>query len=46
MAGVESGNCFEESLVFPTLAIRYLAKLIEQNQADGRRTIRPAVREG
>jgi Uma2 family endonuclease len=35
----------ENSLVFPTLAIRYLPKLIEQNRADGRRAIRQAVRE-
>ncbi|MBN3898900.1 MAG: Uma2 family endonuclease [Nostoc sp. NOS(2021)] len=33
------------SLVFPTLAIRDLPKLIEQNRADGRRAIRRAVRE-
>lgn len=35
----------ENSLVFPTLAIRHLPKLIEQNRADGRRAIRRAVRE-
>ncbi|MEH1897362.1 MAG: Uma2 family endonuclease [Nostoc sp.] len=35
----------EKSLVFPTLEIRYLPKLIEQNRADGRRAIRQAVRE-
>jgi Uma2 family endonuclease len=35
----------ENSLVFPTLEIRYLPKLIEQNRADGRRAIRQAVRE-
>ncbi|MBN3885560.1 MAG: Uma2 family endonuclease [Nostoc sp.] len=35
----------ENSLVFPTLAIRYLPKLIEQNRANGRRAIRRAVRE-
>ncbi|MEH1889867.1 MAG: Uma2 family endonuclease [Nostoc sp.] len=35
----------EKSLVFPTLAIRDLPKLIEQNRADGRRAIRRAVRE-
>ncbi|MBD0303695.1 MAG: Uma2 family endonuclease [Tolypothrix sp. T3-bin4] len=35
----------ESSLVFPTLAIRNLPKLIEQNRADGRRAMRQAVRE-
>jgi Uma2 family endonuclease len=35
----------ENSLVFPTLAIRHLPKLIEQNRANGRRAIRQAVRE-
>jgi Uma2 family endonuclease len=35
----------EKSLVFPTLEIRYLPKLIEQNRANGRRAIRQAVRE-
>ncbi|MEH2054562.1 Uma2 family endonuclease [Nostoc sp.] len=35
----------EKSLVFPTLAIRDLPKLIEQNRANGRRAIRQAVRE-
>ncbi|MBW4455195.1 MAG: Uma2 family endonuclease [Nostoc indistinguendum CM1-VF10] len=35
----------EKSLVFPTLEIRDLPKLIEQNRADGRRAIRQAVRE-
>ncbi|MEH2270774.1 MAG: Uma2 family endonuclease [Nostoc sp.] len=35
----------ENSLVFPTLAIRHLPKLIEQNRANGRRAIRRAVRE-
>ena len=35
----------EKSLVFPTLEIRYLPKLIDQNRADGRRAIRQAVRE-
>jgi Uma2 family endonuclease len=35
----------ENSLVFPTLAIRYLPKLIEQNRANGRRAICQAVRE-
>ncbi|MGJ5631603.1 Uma2 family endonuclease [Nostoc sp. CALU 1950] len=35
----------ENSLVFPTLAIRDLPKLIEQNRADGRRAIRRAVRK-
>ncbi|MHC5594806.1 MAG: Uma2 family endonuclease [Nostoc sp.] len=35
----------ENSLVFPTLAIRYLPKLIEQNRANGRRAILQAVRE-
>ncbi|MBD2523207.1 Uma2 family endonuclease [Nostoc sp. FACHB-133] len=38
---VESVN----SLVFPTLAIRYLPELIEKNRANGRRAIRQAVRE-
>ncbi|WP_256874914.1 hypothetical protein [Nostoc sp. C052] len=31
--------------MFPTLAIRDLPKLIEQNRANGRRAIRQAVRE-
>jgi Uma2 family endonuclease len=35
----------EKSLVFPSLEIRYLPKLIEQNRANGRRAIRKAVRE-
>jgi Uma2 family endonuclease len=35
----------ENSLVFPTLVIRDLPKLIEQNRADGRRAIRRAVWE-
>ncbi|WP_392480448.1 Uma2 family endonuclease [Nostoc sp. C110] len=35
----------EKSLVFPTLVIRDLPKLIEQNRANGRRAIRQAVRE-
>ncbi|MEH2204310.1 MAG: Uma2 family endonuclease [Nostoc sp.] len=35
----------ENSLIFPTLAIRDLPKLIEQNRADGRRAIRRAVRK-
>ncbi|QHG17484.1 Uma2 family endonuclease [Nostoc sp. ATCC 53789] len=35
----------ENSLVFPSLAIRDLPKLIEQNRANGRRAIRQAVRE-
>lgn len=35
----------EKSLVFPSLKIRDLPKLIEQNRANGRRAIRKAVRE-
>jgi len=35
----------ERSLVFPSLEIRDLPKLIEQNRANGRRAIRKAVRE-
>ncbi|AFZ26614.1 hypothetical protein Cylst_4536 [Cylindrospermum stagnale PCC 7417] len=35
----------EKSLVFPSLKIRELPNLIEQNQANGRRAIRRAVRE-
>ncbi|MEA5620325.1 Uma2 family endonuclease [Cronbergia sp. UHCC 0137] len=35
----------EKSLVFPSLEIRELPKLIEQNRANGRRAIRTAVRE-
>ncbi|MBD2692791.1 Uma2 family endonuclease [Anabaena catenula] len=35
----------EKSLVFPSLEIRELPKLIEQNRANGRRAIRKAVRE-
>ncbi|WP_339328000.1 Uma2 family endonuclease [Anabaena lutea] len=35
----------EKSLVFPSLEIRYLPKLIEQNRLNGRRAIRKAVRE-
>jgi Uma2 family endonuclease len=35
----------EKSLVFPSLEIRELPKLIEQHRADGRRTIRLAVRK-
>ncbi|MEH2322015.1 MAG: hypothetical protein V7K32_00130 [Nostoc sp.] len=31
--------------MFPTLEIRYLPKLIEQNRADGRRAILQALRE-
>ncbi|MBD2531550.1 Uma2 family endonuclease [Nostoc flagelliforme FACHB-838] len=35
----------ENSLVFPTLAIRYLPKLIKENRVNCRRIIRRAVRE-
>ncbi|MBD2388710.1 Uma2 family endonuclease [Cylindrospermum sp. FACHB-282] len=35
----------EKSLVFPSLKIRELPNLIEQNRANGRRAIRRAVRE-
>jgi Uma2 family endonuclease len=35
----------EKSLVFPSLEIRELPKLIEQHRADGRRAIRLAVRK-
>ncbi|MEH1923708.1 hypothetical protein [Nostoc sp.] len=31
--------------MFPTLEIKYLPKLIEQNRANARRAIRQAVRE-
>jgi hypothetical protein len=36
---------FEKSLVFPSLEIRDLPQIIEQNRANGRRAIRKAVRE-
>jgi Uma2 family endonuclease len=35
----------EKSLVFPSLEIRDLPQIIEQNRANGRRAIRKAVRE-
>ena len=35
----------ERSLVFPSLEIRDLPKLIEQNRTNGRRAIRKAVRQ-
>jgi len=35
----------ETSLVFPSLKLRDLPKIIEQHRANGRRTIRKAVRE-
>ncbi len=35
----------ERSLIFPSLEIRDLPKIIEQNRANGRRAIRKAVRE-
>jgi hypothetical protein len=35
----------EKSLVFPSLEIRDLPQIIEQNRTNGRRAIRKAVRE-